>query len=76
MIRILILDDEEAACNILAVLIGKYMPLAHEIRIEQDPAKALKLLADFHPTLVMLDIEMPGMNGFDFLNKAGTWGFD
>ena len=29
MIRILILDDEEAACNILAVLIGKYMPLAH-----------------------------------------------
>ena len=24
----------------------------------------------------MLDIEMPGMNGFDFLNKAGTWDFD
>ena len=76
MIRILILDDEEAACNILAVLIGKYMPLAHEIRMEQDPARALQLLSDFHPTLVMLDIEMPGMNGFDFLNKAGTWDFD
>jgi len=76
MIRILILDDEEAACNILAVLIGKYMPLAHEIRMEQDPARALQLLSDFHPTLVMLDIEMPGMSGFDFLNKAGTWDFD
>lgn len=76
MIRILILDDEEAACNILSILIRKFMPLQHEIHIEQDPAKALEALATFHPTLVMLDIEMPGMNGFDFLNKAGTWDFD
>lgn len=76
MIRILIIDDEAPACNILSVLIQKYMPLAHEIRIEQDPEKALQLLNTYHPTLVMLDIEMPGMNGFDFLNQAGTWDFD
>lgn len=76
MIRILIIDDEEAACNILSVLIRKYMPLEHEVRIEQDPGKALAILGAFHPTLVMLDIEMPGMSGFDFLNKAGTWDFD
>ncbi len=76
MIRILILDDEEAACNILAVLIRKNMPYEHEIRTEQDPAKALQMLDSFHPTLVMLDIEMPGMNGFDFLNQAGSWDFD
>lgn len=76
MIRILILDDEEAACNILSVLISKYMPLPHDIRSEQDPAKALLILDEFKPTLVMLDIEMPGMNGFDFLNKAGSWDFD
>ena len=76
MIRILILDDEEAACNILAMLIAKNMPLEHEIRIEQDPAKALSILPTYKPTLVMLDIEMPGMNGFDFLNKAGAWDFD
>jgi two-component system LytT family response regulator len=76
MIRILILDDEEAACNILSILISKNMPLEHEIRCEQDPAKALEILEAYKPTLVMLDIEMPGMNGFDFLNKAGTWDFD
>ena len=76
MIRILIIDDEEAACNILSVLIDKYMPLPHVIHCEQDPAKALHLLKDYQPTLVMLDIEMPGMNGFDFLNKAGSWDFD
>jgi two-component system LytT family response regulator len=42
---------------------------------EQDPVKALQMLDTFRPTLVMLDIEMPGMNGFDFLNKAGSWDF-
>ncbi|MEP6793808.1 MAG: LytTR family DNA-binding domain-containing protein [Saprospiraceae bacterium] len=76
MIRILILDDEVAACNILSVLIKKYMPLEHEIRIVQNPAEALLLLDEYKPTLVMLDIEMPGMNGFDFLNKAVSWDFD
>lgn len=76
MIRILILDDEEAACNILSILIRKYMPLEHEIRMEHDPYKALQLLSEYQPTLVMLDIEMPGMSGFDFLNKAGSWDFD
>ncbi len=76
MIRILIIDDEEAACNILSILIRKYMPMEHKIQIEQDPVKALVMLNDYQPTLVMLDIEMPGMNGFDFLNKAGSWDFD
>jgi two-component system LytT family response regulator len=76
MIKILILDDEEAAGNILNVLIQKHLRVPHEIRVEHDPASALALLESFHPTLVMLDIEMPGMNGFDFLNKAGTWDFD
>lgn len=76
MIRILILDDEEAACNILTILINKHMPLEHEVKSEQDPLKALALLKSYKPTLVMLDIEMPGMNGFDFLNQAGSWDFD
>ena len=76
MIRILIIDDEEAAGNILTLLIRKHIPMEHEIRYEQDPAKALQILDSYKPSLVMLDIEMPGMNGFDFLNKAGSWDFD
>lgn len=76
MIRILIVDDEEAAGNILKVLIQKHLRAPHEIRIERDPASALTILDSYQPTLVMLDIEMPGMNGFDFLNNAGSWDFD
>jgi two-component system LytT family response regulator len=76
MIRILIVDDEEAAGNILRVLIDRHLPVPYEIKVSTDPLEALDFIASFHPTLVMLDIEMPGLNGFDFLNKAGNWDFD
>ena len=76
MTRILILDDEEAAGNILAHLIRKFMPGDHALRIVHDPSAALDLLPAFQPDLVMLDIDRPGINGFDFLNRAGDWDFD
>jgi two-component system LytT family response regulator len=76
MIRILIVDDEEAAGNILRVLIDRHLQVPHEIKVSTNPLEALDFIASFHPTLVMLDIEMPGLNGFDFLNKAGNWDFD
>lgn len=76
MIKILIIDDEEAACNILKILIGKYVPKPVEIITCTSPTEGLNLLKTFQPQLVMLDIEMPEMNGFDFLNRAVNWNFD
>jgi len=76
LIKILIVDDEEAAGNILQLLIEKYVSGEKEIRYCSSPEAALDLLASFQPSLVMLDIEMPTMNGFDFLNKAFQWDFD
>jgi two-component system LytT family response regulator len=75
-IRILILDDEIAACNMLSMLLRKYMPAAHEIVVHQRPVEALAALTVYKPDLIMLDIEMPVMTGFDFLNQAGSWDFD
>lgn len=76
MIRILILDDEAAACNILKILIEKHIHSEKEVVTCTSPPDALELLHSFKPSLVMLDIEMPGLNGFDFLNHAGKWDFD
>ena len=76
MIRILIVDDEQSAGRILKVLIEKHIPGDKRIEISNNPAEALELLKTYQPTLVMLDIEMPGMNGFDFLNRASDWNFD
>lgn len=76
MIKILILDDEQSAGRILKLLIEKHIPGQKQIEISNNPAEALALVNTFHPSLIMLDIEMPGMNGFDFLNRANDWNFD
>jgi two-component system, LytTR family, response regulator len=76
MLKILIVDDEVAAGNILKVLIEKHIPVEKEIMYCNSPEAALEKIIEFKPGLVMLDIEMPGMNGFDFLNSAANWDFD
>ena len=76
MVKILIVDDEAAAGNILKILIEKHIAMATEIRYCASAKDALEILTVFNPTLVMLDIEMPKMNGFDFLNMATQNNFD
>ncbi len=76
MIKILIVDDEQSAGRILKVLIEKHISGDKQIEISNNPAEALELLKTYQPSLLMLDIEMPGMNGFDFLNRASDWNFD
>lgn len=76
MIKILIIDDEQSAIRILKVLIEKHISVEKEIAVSTDPVEALELMHTFRPTLVMLDIEMPGMNGFDFMNRASESDFD
>jgi two-component system, LytTR family, response regulator len=76
MIRILIVDDEPSARSVLQKLIEKHIPGQKEIMTCATPEAALEAIAAFNPTLLMLDIEMPHMNGFDLLNQVGHWDFD
>ncbi len=76
MLKILIIDDEPAAGSILKVLIEKHIAHPVDIHYCSSPGEGLILLKKFQPSLLMLDIEMPGMNGFDFLSKAAPWNFN
>jgi two-component system LytT family response regulator len=76
MVKILIIDDEAAAGNILKILIEKHISVPVEIRYCSNAKEALEILQLFNPTVVMLDIEMPNLNGFDFLNMATENNFD
>ena len=69
MTRILIIDDEAAAGNILKVLIEKHIHLEKEIRISHNPVEGLKIIKEWKPALLMLDIEMPELNGFSLLTQ-------
>jgi two-component system LytT family response regulator len=72
----MIVDDEPAAANMLQVLINRHILVEKEVLTCSSAEEALQQMAIFQPTLLLLDVEMPAMNGFDLLNQADTGSFD
>ncbi len=61
-LRVLVVDDSEDAAESLAMLLrlnGHAVDTAHEA------TSALRRLSEFRPEIVILDIELPGMSGYD-----------
>ena len=65
--RILIADDEP---NIVVSLEFLMKQRGHEVRIVHDGAAALKAVAEFRPDLILLDVMMPAVGGFDVCQKV------
>jgi DNA-binding response OmpR family regulator len=64
--RILIVDDDVELCNLIAQFLA---PEGFEIEAEHDGARAVeRALAEEHDLLV-LDVMLPGMNGFEVLRR-------
>jgi CheY-like chemotaxis protein/two-component sensor histidine kinase len=60
--RVLVVDDNVDA----AVSLGMLLRLAgQEVRVAYDGATALRQAQEFQPHLVLLDIGMPGMDGYE-----------
>jgi signal transduction histidine kinase len=69
--RILIIDDEEIVLDsCLAVLEGG----GYEITMAPDGTEGLKVAQEFAPDLVLVDLMMPGISGFEVLE--GLRGID
>lgn len=60
--RVLVVDDNRDAAASLAMLLRF---LGSDVRIANDGASALSLIKDFQPEVVLVDIGMPGMDGFE-----------
>jgi len=70
-IRTLIVDDEPLArLNLSSLLEAE--PDFEIVGECADPASALQALASLQPELVFLDIQMPGMNGFEVIGNAAA----
>lgn len=76
MIKAVIIDDESYACQALAMLLKNHCPDVAIAATCQDPRKAVAIVENINPQLVFLDIEMPHMNGFSFLEKCSPASFD
>src|SRR5262249_14637266 len=60
--RILIADDNKDVASSLEVML-KIM--GHEVRTANYGTEAVEIAREFHPDLILLDIGMPGLNGYD-----------
>jgi len=60
--RILVADDNRDAAESLAMLLQID---GHELRVEYDGPGAIAAFADFAPQVALLDIGMPGFNGYE-----------
>jgi putative two-component system response regulator len=58
---ILIVDDTETNIDILVDTLGE----EYDIAVAMDGESALEAVEEDPPDLILLDIMMPGMNGFD-----------
>ena len=67
MIRAIIIDDEVHCLDTLSILISDHCPQVEVIEQCMSAKQGIEVIAKRQPRLVFLDIEMPVMNGFDFL---------
>lgn len=60
--RVLVVDDNQDAAQSTAMLLELF---GHEVRCAHDGPTALAVAEDFRPDAILLDIGLPGMNGYE-----------
>jgi CheY-like chemotaxis protein len=71
--RILLVDDNVDAATMLAMMLRL---LGHEVATAKSGAEGLELGARFHPDVAILDLGMPGMDGYEVCRRLRSepWG--
>ncbi len=62
--KLLVVDDELDICNFLTTY---FNTKGYETRSASDGESALKIVDEWLPAIILLDIRMPGMSGVDVL---------
>ncbi|MFD5318240.1 response regulator [Streptomyces sp. NPDC127098] len=70
MHRVLVVDDEP---QILRALVINLKARKYEVDTAEDGAEALRLAADRHPDVVILDLGLPDMDGVDVITGIRGW---
>jgi CheY-like chemotaxis protein len=71
--KVLVVDDNHDAATSLSMLVDL---LGHEVRTAFDGVEALDLASQFNPDVVLLDLGMPRMDGYEACRRlrAQPWG--
>ena len=63
---ILIVDDNPVNLKLVRVLLESE---GHEVRVASDAEEALELLATIQPRLILMDLQLPGMDGLELTRR-------
>jgi CheY-like chemotaxis protein len=70
--RVLIADDNLDAAASLSLML---QVMGNDVRVANDGLEALAVAESFHPDAILLDIGMPGVNGYDVCRRMRErWG--
>ena len=69
MIKAILIDDEVHCVDTLNILLSDYCPEVQVMEQCMSAKQGLAAAARHEPALIFLDIEMPVMNGFEFLEQ-------
>lgn len=76
MLNAAILDDEVRGSSLLERKLEVFKDDLQILAVFNDPYKALSKITDLNIDVLFLDVEMPGLNGFQFLEKLGSFNFE
>jgi two-component system LytT family response regulator len=72
MLRAIIVDDEAPCIETLEWDLKEYCPEVDVLATCRSGEEGLKAIEEWRPEILFLDIEMPGMNGFEMLKKVSS----
>ncbi|MFL5742156.1 MAG: LytR/AlgR family response regulator transcription factor [Flavisolibacter sp.] len=72
-LKAILIDDELNSLQNLQNKLEKYCPAVKVLAASQKPEDAIQLVRQQKPDVLFLDIEMPKMNGFRFLEVLGDF---
>jgi len=69
--RILVVDDDPQNLRYLTRILGDAGYTG--VKATSEPRQALPIFAEFHPDLILLDLHMPDMDGFEVMDALRPW---
>lgn len=72
-LKILVVDDNQDTARSEALLLKMF---GHEVREAYEGTEALNVARDFRPDVILLDIGLPGMTGYDVAYALRRQGFE
>lgn len=64
--RILVVEDNDVNARLVTFLLSSS---GYEVRKASDAQEALKLLEEFHPRLILMDLQLPRMDGYELTRR-------